>query len=89
MIMRYEHLSQHPKIFQKVTGVTITEFDELVRDVLPRYVEAEWGRLQRPNGQRAIGAGRNTNSWRRQAKFKVYRAGRQVQHTASPSLPGA
>lgn len=57
--MRYEHLSQHPKIFQKVTGETITEFDERVRDVLPRYVEAEWGRLQRPDRQWAIGAGRN------------------------------
>jgi len=58
MIMRYEYLSQHPKIFPKVTGLTVTEFDALVRDVLPRYVEAERQRLQRPDRQRDIGAGR-------------------------------
>lgn len=57
--MRYEHLSQHPKLFPKVTGQTVTEFDQLVTDVLPRYVEAEQERLQRPKRQREIGAGRN------------------------------
>jgi hypothetical protein len=57
--MRYEHLSQHPKIFPKVTGLTVAEFDQLVTDSLPRYVEAEQERLQRPNRQRDIGAGRS------------------------------
>jgi hypothetical protein len=28
--MRYEHLSHHPKVFAKVTGLTISEFDGLV-----------------------------------------------------------
>ena len=59
MIMRYEHLSQHPKIFPKVTGLTGVEFDDLVTDIRPRYVEAERERLQRPDRQRDIGAGRN------------------------------
>src|SRR3990172_6586880 len=59
MIMRYEQLSQHPKIFPKVTGLSVAEFDDLVRDVLPRYVAAERERLQRPDRQREIGAGRN------------------------------
>jgi hypothetical protein len=59
MIMRYEHLSRHPKVFAKVAGLTVSEFDELVFDMLPRYVEAEMERLQRPDRQRAIGAGRN------------------------------
>jgi len=57
--MRYEQLSQHPKIFPKVTGLSVAEFDDLVRDVLPRYVAAERERLQRPDRQREIGAGRN------------------------------
>jgi hypothetical protein len=57
--MRYEHLSQHPKIFSKVTGLTVAEFDDLVREVLPRYVEVERTRLQRPDRQRDIGAGRS------------------------------
>lgn len=59
MIMRYEHLSRHAKVFAKVTGLTVGEFDNLVTDMLPRYVEAEMERLQRPDRQRAIGAGRN------------------------------
>lgn len=59
MIMRYEHLNQHPKIFPKVTGLTVTEFDQLVADILPRYVDAEQERLQHPDRQRDIGAGRN------------------------------
>lgn len=59
MIMRYEQLSRHPKIFSKVTGLTVAEFDDLVRDVLPRYVEVERTRLQRPDRQRDIGAGRS------------------------------
>jgi len=58
MIMRYEHLNQHPKIFPKVTGLTVNEFDGLVNDLLPRYVAAEAQRLQRPDRQRDIGAGR-------------------------------
>ena len=58
MIMRYAHLSQHPKVFPKVVGLTVSEFDDLVKDLLPRYVEAEAQRLQRPDRQRDIGAGR-------------------------------
>ncbi len=58
MIMRYEHLSHYPKVFSKVTGLTVAEFDDLVADALPEYVEAERERLQRPDRQRDIGAGR-------------------------------
>lgn len=58
MIMRYEHLSQQPKVIPKVTGLTVREFDTLVEDLLPRYVAAEEKRLQRPDRQRDIGAGR-------------------------------
>jgi DDE superfamily endonuclease/Helix-turn-helix of DDE superfamily endonuclease len=55
--MRYETLGQHPLVFQKCTGLTVMLFDQLVEDVLPRYLEAEEQRLNRPNRQRAIGAG--------------------------------
>jgi hypothetical protein len=57
--MRYENLSQHPKIFAKVTGLSTAEFDDLVADMLPRDSEAEERRLQRPDRQRDLGAGRN------------------------------
>ena len=55
--MRYEYLSQHPNVFQKCTGLTVALFDQLVNDVLPLYVEAEDQRLNRPQRQRAMGAG--------------------------------
>lgn len=55
--MKYEYLSQHPTIFQKCTGIMVSEFDELVKVVLPMYAEAEAQRLQRDKRQRAMGAG--------------------------------
>ncbi|MEP6985732.1 MAG: transposase family protein [Chloroflexota bacterium] len=57
MIMRYEYLSQHPNVFQKCTGLTVDQFDQVVVDVLPMYREAEANRLSRPQRQRGIGAG--------------------------------
>jgi hypothetical protein len=55
--MRYEYLSQHPTVFQKCTGLTVDLFDQLVEAVLPVYWEAEAQRLNRPQRQRAMGAG--------------------------------
>jgi hypothetical protein len=55
--MQYEHLQQYPSVFKSVTGLTIPEFDELWTAMIPRYVEAEWKRLERANRQRALGAG--------------------------------
>ena len=57
MIMRYIHLTQHPNVFYSVTGLRVTEFDELLADVLPPYADQEQQRLDRPDRQRAIGAG--------------------------------
>jgi len=57
MIMRYDYLSQHANVFQKCAGLTVDLFDQLVDDVLPLYMEAEERRLNRPQRQRAIGAG--------------------------------
>jgi hypothetical protein len=55
--MRYSYLSQHPNVFYSVTGLRVAEFDELLADVLPQYAAQEQQRLQRPDRQRAIGAG--------------------------------
>jgi hypothetical protein len=57
MIMRYIHLTQHPNVFYAVTGLRVTEFDELLADVLPGYAPSEQERLNRADRQRAIGAG--------------------------------
>ena len=57
MIMRYIHLTQHPNIFYSVTGLRVAEFDELLADVLPPYADHEQQRLERPDCQRATGAG--------------------------------
>jgi len=57
MIMRYSWVSQHPTVFQSMTGLRISEFDQLVEDVLPLYAAAEVARLERPERERAIGAG--------------------------------
>lgn len=55
--MRYEHLSQHPNVFQKCTGLTVVLFDQLVDEVLPLYLAAEEQRLSQRQRQRAMGAG--------------------------------
>lgn len=60
MIMRYEHLNQHPNIFLKMTGLRLNEFDALIDDVLPDFAQAEYERLQRPDRQRDIGGGRQS-----------------------------
>jgi DDE superfamily endonuclease/Helix-turn-helix of DDE superfamily endonuclease len=57
MIMRYDYLSQHPNVFQKCTGLTVALFEQLVDEVLPLYEAGEERRLNRPQRQRAIGAG--------------------------------
>ena len=57
LLLRYIHLTQHPNVFYSVTGLRVTEFDELLADVLPWYVDHEQQRLERPDRQRAIGAG--------------------------------
>ncbi len=56
-MLTYAVLARYPKVFLSMTGLQVREFDELQRDIEPRYVEAERRRLQRPNRQRAIGGG--------------------------------
>jgi hypothetical protein len=60
MIMRYGSLSQHPTVFLKMTGLRRSEFDQLVTDMRPRFREAERKRLERADGKREPGGGRQT-----------------------------
>lgn len=56
-MLTYLTLSQHPHVFQAMTGLRVGEFDQLLRDIEPRYQEAEHQRRQRPNRLRAPGGG--------------------------------
>lgn len=58
MILRYNHLTQHEKVFQSMTGLWCFLFDELVGEVEPRFVKAEQARLERADRQRALGGGK-------------------------------
>ena len=55
--MRYIHLTHYPVVFYSVTGLRVAEFDELLADVLPSYANQAYQRLERPDRQRAVGAG--------------------------------
>jgi hypothetical protein len=59
MILQYKRLSQHPKVFQAMTGLRVNEFDHLFSDLLGLYGPAETKRLSRPDRHRAIGGGRD------------------------------
>jgi DDE superfamily endonuclease/Helix-turn-helix of DDE superfamily endonuclease len=58
MILRYEQLSQSPKVFRSMTGMSLELFEEVENDIRRRFVEAEIERLNRVDRQRAIGGGR-------------------------------
>ena len=51
------HLQANPRVFRHFTGLTPTEFDALVADVLPELASHDHARLNRPNRRRAIGGG--------------------------------
>jgi hypothetical protein len=40
-----------------MTGLKVCEFDDLIQDEMPSFVQAEMERLSRPDRQRAIGGG--------------------------------
>lgn len=58
--MRYSLLSRYPNVFLKMTGLHVAEFSGVLKDVLPRFGEAEAQRLSRAERQRAIGGGRES-----------------------------
>jgi hypothetical protein len=58
MMMKYFYLSQYPRVFMKMTGLRVKEFEQLVKDVKPQFKVAEEQRLDRPDRQRDLGGGR-------------------------------
>ncbi len=57
MILRYQRLSRHSRVFQSMTGLWLPLFADVLRDVQPRLLAAHHHRLSRPTRQRAHGAG--------------------------------
>jgi DDE superfamily endonuclease len=58
MIAHYDYLHRHPDVFRTLTGLTLPEFDRLLRTLLPHYEIHEQQRHGRPDRKRAVGAGR-------------------------------
>ena len=58
MIACLARLRKHPAVFRSLTGVTPDVFDALVADVLPALDAADFARHDRPDRDRAVGAGR-------------------------------
>lgn len=57
MIARLDSLKAHPSVFRHLTGLTIPAFDALAADVVPAVEAAHRQSLDRPDRERAIGAG--------------------------------
>ncbi len=57
MLLDNSYLRSFPKVFRALTGLDASEFDDLVRDLLPRWEKAEHRRLARCKRQRTMGGG--------------------------------
>jgi DDE superfamily endonuclease/Helix-turn-helix of DDE superfamily endonuclease len=57
--MRYRYLNSYSNVFLKMTGLRLAEFDALVHDLRPIFIQSEIQRLRRADRQRAIGGGRS------------------------------
>jgi hypothetical protein len=57
VILHYEQLSQHPRVFRALTGCSVVEFDRYAEEFLPRFRAADSQRRQRPGRRRAPGGG--------------------------------
>jgi hypothetical protein len=47
MRLSVAHLGRHPRVFRHMTGLTVAEFEQLARDLLPTFVAREHQRLSR------------------------------------------
>jgi DDE superfamily endonuclease/Helix-turn-helix of DDE superfamily endonuclease len=61
MIGRSATLSRYPAVFLQMTGLRVGEFDDLLTDILPHFMQAEQARLRRTDRQRASGGGRSAD----------------------------
>jgi hypothetical protein len=57
MILQYSRVSQVPKVFKMMTGLSVAEFDALAWDVVPQIVAAPGAHPRRTVRQRAVGGG--------------------------------
>ncbi len=57
MILRREHLGNHPSVFRAMTGLTVAAFDQLLPELRGAFAAARRRRLDRPGRQRAVGGG--------------------------------
>ena len=57
-MISYRELVKKPRVFKSVTGLSGAEFERLFQKLVPRWVEHEHKRLDRPDRQRGIGGGR-------------------------------
>ena len=52
-----EAVRKNPRAFKNLTGISLTEFDQLYQQLVPLWTESERERLSHPNRKRAIGGG--------------------------------
>ena len=57
MILRREHLGQHPSVFRAMTGLTVAAFDAMLPELLAAFHAGRRQRLDRPGRRRAFGGG--------------------------------
>jgi hypothetical protein len=57
MLLTFDRLRAQPTIFRAFTGVSVSEFETLLAQSTPLWVERECKRLNRPDRQRALGGG--------------------------------
>src|SRR5436190_18121055 len=57
MIARLDSLKAHPSVFRHLTGLTVPAFDAPAADVVPAVEVAHRRSPDRPDRERAIGAG--------------------------------
>src|SRR5262245_38752973 len=57
MILRREHLGQHPTVFRSMTGLTVEAFDRMLPELLTAFDADRRRRRDRPDRQRAPGGG--------------------------------
>src|SRR5438067_2727944 len=57
MILRREHLGQHPSVFRSMTGLTVAAFDQMLPGLVNAFAADRRKRLDRPGRARAYGGG--------------------------------
>ncbi len=58
-MFNHTKLSKKPKQFLSVTGLTVTQFDSLSKEIQKHYKTTEEKRLSKQKRKRGIGAGRH------------------------------